>query len=113
MSDYKPGDKLVNNAGENVTFLGYVRYVTVKFLDGTVWNYEEAEVKPAPEPPITDAERIAAACHQGFRGISRTANNQLRVSGFSDLGEFPSKIEALDAWVRFQRSIDQRKHTGG
>lgn len=119
MSKFKVGDLvqcLSRGVGGRVI---EVRTETLYRLEGDgiapqmLWS--ERVLQVPPEPEITDAERVAAACHKKFCGLDELGCGWHFVEssqGRQNSGKFRTQLEALDAWVRHLRSIGWKYQEG-
>ena len=110
--EFKPGDRVILPSGIEAVIDQVEMYARGKLSDG-FFLIPTTDLKPAPEPPITDAERVAAMSHNHFGKLRQG------MTGFfleSSLSTKPfggnTATEALDAWVRHLRSTGWKAGEG-
>ncbi len=116
--EFKPGDRVIVPGAlgliGKVVEIGLVRVnfenTKGKFISQV---YDPHELKPAPEPLITDAERVAAMSHNHFGKLRQGMTGYFLESSLSakPFGG-NTATEALDAWVRHLRSTGWKADKG-
>ena len=118
MSKFKIGDQVVSRIRSEIgEILESIQCYVVRWPgdSGAGVLCAESTLDPAPEPEITDAERVAAACHKKFCGLDELGCGWHFVEssqGSQNSGKFRTQLEALDAWVRHLRSIGWKYQEG-